>query len=104
MTNYTPGPWHVEQRDQHLIEIRSEPDEQAPFGRALATVWSDMGGALFFSTNAEADAHLMAAAPKLLEALQEITRIWDGTGFQGAIAEMARAAIAKALGQEETAS
>lgn len=49
---------------------------------------------------AKADAHLMAAAPDLLEALQEVVTISDRTHDAW---DKARAAIAKALGHNAQA-
>lgn len=49
----------------------------------------------------EADAHLIAAAPELLEALENLLKVHEGEGgTQHNAADMARAAIAKAKGEE----
>ena len=46
-----------------------------------------------------ANAHLIAAAPDLLEALQEVVKVLDGAGCEAATVK-AKAAISKALGEE----
>lgn len=46
-----------------------------------------------------ANAHLIAAAPDLLESLQALVKVIDAAGWEAATVD-ARAAIAKALGKE----
>ncbi|EOD6737737.1 hypothetical protein ACJ2YI_004082 [Cronobacter sakazakii] len=91
----TPGPWS------------SHDDEES---MATSVVMNDFGDILCvvgtYMTSAEEDyanANLIAAAPDLLEALKSImelqTRGYVVLGDK--CTEMARAAIAKAIGEEE---
>ena len=91
MSAHTPGPWLAVAND-HYWEIRTF-DEQ--IGDACASKYLTAGD------NGEANARLIAAAPELLEALQEIVD-YSG-GAQNALEDeyvMDRvcAAIAKATG------
>jgi hypothetical protein len=48
----------------------------------------------------EANAHLIAAAPELLEALENLLKVYEGEGgTQHHAGDIARAAIAKAKGE-----
>jgi hypothetical protein len=78
-TTHTPGPWKVSQ----------------PSGNYIDTAAGHSVAALTFSAT-PADAHLLAAAPELLAALDEI---FNGVGMTGPTMDAARAAIAKAKGQ-----
>jgi hypothetical protein len=75
MSKHTPGPWKLD-RNSVLIPI-------APYE------WADAYG------GSEANARLIAAAPDLLEALQDLC---DTLGECG-MTEKARAAITKAEGE-----
>jgi hypothetical protein len=93
---HTPGPWTVE-GTQIYAPWGDKRRVIAKTGQTYA--WGD-GYAM-----AEADARLIAAAPDLLAALQEGLR--ERPSKPGVIAEywdwmdMARAAIAKAIGEKE---
>ena len=81
---YTPGPWEVviTSSGDTLIDT---PRYRWSLGRLMS----------------KADAHLIAAAPELLEALREAIT-WDGWDQEGVAAvwlEQAQAAIAKAMGE-----
>lgn len=97
MTVHTPGPWRLEVGKDNLNTITDEPiyggiysaPTEDSEGWAIARVWSDYG-------NAEADARLIAAAPELLEALEQALQLINN---QSALAEKMRAAIAKARGE-----
>lgn len=71
---YTRGPWRAE----------------GP------SIWNDYG-CVCVSVNTAANARLIAAAPELLEALQGVLRVADRETIEF---DAARAAIAKALGNE----
>ena len=93
MNEHTHGPWSVVQHD-HAICVQTESPDRTQFG---ASRYAAIGG---FDRNnqdqlqeALANAHLIAAAPDLLEALQEMVEIAES---QGHIAKRGRAAIAKA--------
>lgn len=85
MSEHTPGPWEVEGIGQVIVPNRP------PAWRTLADVYGEHGD----EEQADADAHLIAAAPDLLAALEallphlEDARMDDG----------AKAAIAKARGK-----
>ena len=92
MSNHTPGPWKVSRR----FDVYQ--DTQVP-GVGGTFVASTKGiSELPESVNqvCEADARLIAAAPDLLKALQDIL-IFDSALSQ----ENARAAIRKAIGGSE---
>ena len=75
---HTLGPWRT--AGEQGVQIRSERDQ-------IAKVWTMRGNEW------KANARLIAAAPELLEALQEMVEIAES---QGHIVKRARAAIAKA--------
>ncbi|MBT9173470.1 MAG: hypothetical protein DDT21_01871 [Syntrophomonadaceae bacterium] len=87
MSNHTPGPWHVENDLQYdggtIPYIVSETD-----------VW--IAKTNTFSTNVEANARLIAAAPELLEALKKLLALemrYTNVGLKEF--DAARAAIKK---------
>ena len=76
--SYTPGPWEAQ---GHKVYGPSHPESKHPNGRVfVATVAQGThradplleGGADRFGFDSEADVQLIAAAPELLEALEEI--------------------------------
>jgi len=88
-TEHTPGPWTVSKPSGNYIDT--------PAGHSVA--------ALTYSATL-ADAHLIAAAPDLLAALQEVLCDLDTLREpyrNEAICERVRAAIAKATGKETNA-
>ena len=91
MSNHTPGPWEIKRHfDPGYKNISAQKHT------ALAqVVWCMEDEDR--SPSCEANAHLIAAAPELLEALERV----KATGvFLGAIPqEMVDAAIAKAKGE-----
>lgn len=94
-TKWTPGPWKAPEGDF--------PDVYGPDDRLLAVVYAP-GNYEHNSQEGHANARLIAAAPDLLDALQEAMR-WIGrlTDWEGAgdpDADSWRAAIAKAKGGE----
>lgn len=85
MNKHTPAPWHV----ANGVQIRSERDQ-------IAKVWMMRHG------EGKANAHLIAAAPELLEALAQFVAWVDApceSAFSDSQLEKARAAIAKARGE-----
>ena len=102
MTAHTKGPWHWE-----ADPVKGDPYGRVRFrvtalGKTITQVYysSYEGG----PTNAEHDARLIAAAPQLLEALEEIADMgaFSPDGAQEALAEcrsIARAAIKAAKGE-----
>ena len=92
MSKHTPGPWHT--AGEQGVQIRSAKDQ-------IAKVWTMRGNEW------KANARLIAAAPELLEALQSIADCCDEehaardyASRQAEIRGIARAAIAKATGEQ----
>ena len=91
----TPGPWYVTGKLTRYVEARIDGgliQEVAACGPTKAD-----GG---YGPQQEANARLIAAAPELLEALQSVLdNCLDSEGLCAAYAK-ARAAIAKATGEQ----
>ena len=114
-TKHTPGPWAMlsEETDKPYIRIRgTKLGERHKIANVLTPVYD---GSLERETEeTRANARLIAAAPELLEALQELLaaeransleivgRDTDGHPLNaaGAARKKARAAIAKATGEQ----
>ena len=85
MSKHTPGPWAVEDL-KHRYRLRCSIE---------AT-----DGSLVGESYEEKNAHLIAAAPELLEALENLLKVHEGEGgTQHHAGDIARAAIAKAKGE-----
>ena len=94
-TKHTPGPWDISGSSRYGIDIAQA--EGAPFTSNSSDV-ATVNLAATTHEMAQANAHLIAAAPDLLAALDEMT----ATGGWMPSDERyirAKAAIAKALGQ-----
>ena len=94
MSKHTPGPWEIKYHPDPCYRYISGPEHIA----LAQVVWrveeEDR------SPDCEANAHLIAAAPELLEALEMMLEMSEMGGFGKAAAEdVARAAIAKAKGE-----
>jgi len=91
MSNHTPGPWEIKRHFDSCYRYISAPEHIA----LAQVVWCVEEEER--SPVCEANAHLIAAAPDLLEALERV----KATGvFLGAIPQgMVDAAIAKAKGE-----
>jgi hypothetical protein len=95
---HTPGPWRVNW-EYHPIEIESVADPK-PKNCIVAEIPAEENDTL-----ACADARLIAAAPELLEALQELVKrcpfVATATGVQAEISfaqiKQAQSALAKAV-------
>lgn len=87
MSNHTKGPWVAIARTNAYIDIEA-PEQHGYSAKIIASI---------SLINHEANARLIAAAPDLLEALQDIIDnvppLWECT-------ERAQAAIAKATGEQ----
>ena len=83
MSKHTPGPWHT--AGEQGVQIRGAKDQ-------IAKVWTMRGNEW------KANARLIAAAPDLLEALQDM--VSDHASLSDATLAFARAAIAKAAGEQ----
>lgn len=97
MNKHTPGPWSISDSSW----VTNHRDIDAPTHGALAVVVWRMEEEER-SPECEANAHLISAAPDLLEALEMAMEIGDqcSRGFLGKFQAKARAAIAKARGEQ----
>lgn len=91
----TPGPWVID--EWSMTGINSESKHVALVNYSHHGLPNDVYG-----DEHEANANLIAAAPELLQALQLIVSYHDdgNEGLHREDLEMARKAIAKALGQQ----
>ena len=92
MSNHTPGPWMVE---EVTLTISAPNPKEGRANLPVAYCPPD-------TRNREANAVMIAAAPDLLAALQDLMRPHGGTrgvAWDHLIAVAARAAIAKATGR-----
>ena len=91
MRKHTPGPWHFDAVFSLLL-----------FGRKNIGPWDDESiwpADDSMNMPDEDDAHLITAAPDLLEALENLLKVHEGEGgTQHHAGDIARAAIAKAKG------
>ncbi|ELQ5981190.1 hypothetical protein R2207_001467 [Cronobacter sakazakii] len=94
----TPGPWVASKTDRGIGPICKDDDQS--YGMILPVAWVEFDERPGVH---QANANLIAAAPDLLEALNSImelqTRGYVVLGDK--CTEMAGAAIAKAIGEEE---
>ncbi|EOI3576225.1 hypothetical protein ACMS05_000963 [Cronobacter turicensis] len=110
----TPGPWKAVQQYEDEISVVDVDGFKVVTAERIAILmdwdkkgfehWADEGGSRnLYGPEQFANAYLIAAAPDLLEALKSImelqTRGYVMLGDK--CTEMARAAIAKAIGEEE---
>ena len=83
-TKHTPGPWHI----ANGVQIRSNRDQ-------IAKIWMMRDG------EGRENARLIAAAPDLLEALNELAACGaEAWGEDRPCVKWAHAAIAKATGEQ----
>jgi len=106
---HTPGPWKIRRASNLQIPLRNSvfclEDEADELNIGLVSTWADDKED---AVEAEANARLIAAAPDLLEALEDIANDYaerfdmdsqsTNPGMK-VVVENARAAIAKAKGQ-----
>jgi len=94
MSKHTPGPWEIKRHFDSCYRYISAPEHIA----LAQVVWCVEEEER--SPVCEANAHLIAAAPELLEALENLLKVHEGEGgTQHHAGDMARAAIAKAKGE-----
>ena len=65
---HTPGPWKVDENHKGFVNIRRDVDS---YTSDIATVWD------FYAENYESNASLIAAAPDMLEALEEVVALTE---------------------------
>ncbi|MBQ0532617.1 hypothetical protein J7S73_21475 [Providencia rettgeri] len=95
----TPAPWLTDRNNCHSGHIATVHGcENNDWVEIWSTDWPES------ESVQEANAHLIAAAPELLEALIELTEsakeAIDGLGDLSDAIDTAKAAISKALGQQ----
>lgn len=89
-SKHTPGPWEIAEFGRNHTILIYGPDE---------ILVADCGGILRRShEEMESNARLIAAAPDLLAALEDVVRVADRDTV---IFDVARAAIAKAKGESQ---
>ena len=88
---HTPGPWSVVANGGHSYTIRGSRNEAI----CDTSIWLHSDP----HSESRANAHLIAAAPDLLEALEDLLTICDGDPDEPDEIGWARAAIAKAKGE-----
>jgi len=94
MSKHTPGPWEIEGHYHFGYRWISGPEHSQLAQVVWCMEYEDR------SPSCEANAHLIAAAPELLEALENLLKVHEGEGgTQHHAGDMARAAIAKAKGE-----
>lgn len=106
MNKHTPGPWYVD--TEYSIQIMKHMEHLVGTTKYTDYTVADISEGGFTGEEELANARLIAAAPELLEALQELLA-WDldslpgevSLGFSGIEKDIARAkaVIAKATGE-----
>ena len=96
--NYTPGPWRIDEGRSIVAQFEGEEVQIAAMNRSQ---WSqpDGGKNHRLSVQTPANARLIASAPALLEALENLVSVCEGTGRQPPCIENAKAAISAAKGE-----
>ena len=101
MSHHTPGPWLAQQRtwQRGNVSVFAPKFGRAPYGACVAFIpcSEGVGGA----DGALANAHLIAAAPDLLEALRGMVDLYDTDDGCKNLPQyvVARAALAKVQGE-----
>lgn len=89
--SHTPGPWEAFDEWESMDDYLSPPEGEPPMVKI---------GDICYVVPTNDDAHLIAAAPELLEALEEIIGNGRDAELDSFTVQIARAAIAKAKGEE----
>ena len=77
MSKYTKGPWHVGERRGEHIAIKHSDNTPGAISWTLALAVARPT----WAAEAEANARLIAAAPELLEALQDLMGVINAAGL-----------------------
>jgi hypothetical protein len=91
-TKHTAGPWHVGMKPGPII--------YGPNGEQVADLRGERKTTVIELDEAVANTKLIAAAPELLETLQDLVKAWDYKMGAKAVQlriDLARAAIAKVV-------
>ncbi|MEG5836692.1 hypothetical protein [Enterobacter bugandensis] len=93
----TPGPWVASKTDRSIGPVSRDDDQS--YGMILPVAWVEFDGNDAYQ---QANANLIAAAPDLLEALQQLLEgvCSNNDSVLGYRVAEARTAISKALGEE----
>ena len=96
--NGTAGPWYASVSDRGIGPVSKDDDQS--YGMILPVAWVEFDVDPVYQ---QANAHLIAAAPELLEALilaeSVIRNMAEPSQSKNFTLEAARAAISKALGK-----
>ena len=95
MSKHTPGPWRINGNNMFRWIVA----DSEVFTHSGDVNRSAYGGNMVCESVHKANARLIAAAPELLEALQDM--VSDHASLSAATLAFARAAIAKATGAPE---
>ena len=97
--SHTPGPWSVEDPIEGELSIveANKPTHEWKF---IATVYLREGNDPdeFPHAVSEANARLIAAAPDLLQAIEDVVESWDSDQYESPLGRKVREAMAKAKG------
>lgn len=97
MSKHTPGPWVIDMESSDAGDICPKNDFDLSICEVQRADYSQKTGRYFDGQTTEANRQLIAAAPDLLAALEEIVDYQELDA--GEMKRIARAAIAKATGQ-----
>lgn len=99
MNKHTPGPWNLADSDLPVSQVAVASEKT--FGRKHSTIARVVDPAFvgMSSTEGIANARLIAAAPEMLAALQDIIARLSPLAIHESHFAMTRAAIAKATGE-----
>lgn len=106
MNKHTPGPWYVD--IEYPIQIMKHMEHLVGTSKCTEYVVADISEGAFMGEEELANARLIAAAPEMFEALQELLA-WDLDSLPGEVSlgysgiekdiALAKAAISKATGE-----
>ena len=93
---FTPGPWNVEKENIHIGSIATcHGDKEDGYYEVWTSNWMDSG------IDQKANANLIAAAPELLEALEDLVeQICSVDGCAQLSIDMAELAIKSSYGEK----
>jgi len=103
MNKHTPGPWSyrkVPRKQEWEINTKRCPNSGHESWTGMSVVFGCDDYPKMGKSVGEANARLIAAAPELLEALEEAVCALEVCGKDYRATEIARAAIAKATGEQ----